>query len=95
MSKSSYGVDMDGNAMRTQVAVIRNYLQENPEHRVSQKFVTDKWGFTRLSAIIYILKEDLRREGNKQVVNDRTITVVNRFGNPSRPKEYWISDVAE
>ena len=85
---------MDGKAMRTQVDVIRNYLQANPEHRVSQKFVADKWGFTRLSAIIFILKDDLEREGGKQFVNDRRMSVLNRFGNMTHPKEYWIEDVA-
>ena len=93
MSKKNYGFDMDGNAMRTQVAVVRNYLEENPNNRVTQKFVTDKWGFTRLSAIIFILKDDLDREGGKQIVNDRTIKVLNRFGNVTHPKEYWIEAV--
>ena len=53
-TNKSYGIDADGATMRTQVAVVRNYLQENPNNRVTQKFATDKWGFTRLSAIIFI-----------------------------------------
>ena len=93
-TKRIYGVDADGKAMRTQVAVVRNYLQENPNHRVTQKFVSEEWGFTRLSAIIFILKDDLLREGGKQVVNDCRIEVVNRYGNITRPKEYWIETVA-
>ena len=94
MSKKSYGVSFDGKTLRTQVSVIRNYLLENPEHRVSQKFVTDKWGFTRLSAIIFILKEDLEREGGKFVVNDCRMSVLNRFGNMTHPKEYWIEEAS-
>lgn len=89
-AKKSYGIDAEGATMRTQVAVVRNYLQENPQNRVTQKFVTDKWGFTRLSAIIYDLKADLEKEGGKQFVNSRKIEVVNRFGNNSRPSEYWL-----
>jgi len=89
-TKKAYGIDADGKALRTQVAVVRNYLEENPEHRVSQKFVTDKWGFTRLSAIIFIIKDDLKAEGGKLVVNDRRMSVLNRFGNMTHPKEYWI-----
>ena len=58
MSKKIYGVSADGSAIRTQVAMVRHYMEETG-NRVSQKFVTDKWGFTRLSAIIYILKDDL------------------------------------
>ena len=79
--------------MRTQVSVIRNYLLENPNHTVSQKFVTDMWGFTRLSAIIFTLKDQLEDEGNFFVVRDRRMDVVNRFGNMTHPKEYWIEAV--
>ena len=82
---------MEGNSMRTQVAVVRNYLEKNPGSVVTQKFVTDKWGFTRLSAIIFNLKDDLESEGGKQVVSDRFVEGVNRFGNTTRYKEYWIS----
>jgi hypothetical protein len=78
--------------MRTQVAVVRNYLEEKPSNRVTQKFATDKWGFTRLSAIIFILKDDLEREGGKQFVNDRRLDVINRFGNKTFCKEYWIEN---
>lgn len=94
-TKKSYGIDSDGKAMRTQVAVVRNYLEENTDHRVTQKFVTDKWGFTRLSAIIFVLKDDLRREGGKLVVNDRRMDVTNRFGNKTFVKEYWIENTTE
>lgn len=85
-----YGIDAEGATMRTQVAVVRNYLQSNPNNRVTQKFVTDKWGFTRLSAIIYILKDDLEREGGKLFVNSRRISVPTRFGTISHPTEYWL-----
>ena len=91
-TKKNYGIDLNGKTMRTQVAVVRNYLEENPSHKVSQKFVTDKWGFTRLSAIIYILKDDLEHEGNKQVVADEFKSCTNRFGNKTHYKEYWIED---
>ena len=90
-AKRSYGIDANGDAMRTQVAVVRDYL-ERTKNAVTQKFVTDKWGFTRLSAIIFLLKEDLDEEGNKQVVKDRRLEVINRFGNRTHCKEYWIED---
>lgn len=88
--KNNYGINADGDTMHTQVSVIRNYLLQNPNHRVSQNFVTDKWGFTRLSAIIFIVKDELEEEGNLFVVKDRRMDVVNRFGNMTHPKEYWI-----
>ena len=93
-TKKSYGVDADGNAIRTQVKMVRNYMEETGKS-VTQKFVTDKWGFTRLSAIIYTLKDDLEREGNKQVVADKFVTGVNRFGNATHYKEYWIESTTE
>lgn len=92
--KQSYGISDNGNTMKTQVAVIRNYLEQNPEHRVTQKFVTDRWGFTRLSAIIFDLKDQLRAEGGKQVVKDQRLSVTNRFGNMTHPSEYWIETIA-
>lgn len=91
-TKKSYGVDLNGNSIRTQVGMVRNYLEENPNNRVSQKFCTDKWGFTRLSAIMFVIKDDLEREGGKQVVADTFVTGLNRFGNTTRYKEYWIED---
>ena len=94
MTKKSYGVDASGKAMRTQVAVIRNYLMEGKHNRVSQKFVADRWGFTRLSAIIYLLKDDPEREGGEYAVFDQRMSVLNRFGNITHPKEYWIEKVA-
>lgn len=90
MKKHIYGINANGDAMRTQVSVIRNYLEECPNHKVNQKFVTDAWGFTRLSAIIFNLKDDLEKEGGFLVVKDRRMDVPNRFGNMTHPKEYWI-----
>jgi len=95
MKKNTYGVGIDGQTLRRQVDVVRNYLESDPNNRVTQKFVTDKWGFTRLSAIIFVIKDDLEREGGNKEVCDCRLTVTNRFGNPTHPKEYWIQDVAE
>lgn len=91
-TKRSYGIDANGDAMRTQVAVVRDYM-ETTKNPVTQKFVTDRWGFSRLSAIIFNLKEDLDNEGGTQVVRDRRLDVINRFGNKTHCKEYWIEDI--
>ena len=91
-TKRSYGFDANGDAMRTQVAVVRDYMAST-RTSITQKFATDKWGLTRLSAIIFDLKEDLDKEGNKQVVKDRRLEVINRFGNKTHCKEYWIEDI--
>ena len=93
-TKREYGIDANGDAMRTQVAVVRNYMEQTGSP-VTQKFVTDKWGFTRLSAIIFNLKDDLEEEGGSQVVKDRRIEVINRFGNKTHCKEYWIESSTE
>lgn len=92
-TKKSYGLDEDGNLMSTQVAVIKDYCM-NTGKRVSQKMVTDKWGFTRLSAIIYNLKDRLEAEGGKWAVRDEMVTGTNRYGNKCRYKEYWLEKVA-
>lgn len=80
---------MAGAPLHTQRAVIKDYCISTG-NRVSQKWVTDKWGFTRLSAIIFDLKREFEEEGNVYVVKDATVTGVNRFGNETRYKEYWV-----
>ena len=87
--KRGYGTDEDGNLMSTQVAVVRNYCIKTGK-RVSQKMATAKWGFTRLSAIIYNLKDRLEREGGKWAVRDELVKSVNRYGDTCRFKEYWL-----
>lgn len=89
MAKRIYGIGMDGSPLRTQASAIRSYMKETG-NKVSQKFVTDKWGFTRLSAIIYIIKDDLARENKGEYIADRFVSCTNRFGNPTHYKEYWI-----
>lgn len=93
MKKTNYGIDLNGDAMKTQVAVIKNYCLETG-NRVSQMMVTEKWGFTRLSAIIFILKDVLETEGGRYKVCDEMVSCTNRFGNTVRYKEYWLEEVA-
>ena len=90
--KKNYGISETGQAMRTQVAVIKNYCLETG-NRVSQMMVTEKWGFTRLSAIIYILKDVLASEGGKYRVCDEIVSCTNRFGHTVHYKEYWLEEV--
>jgi len=78
--------------MSTQVAVIKDYCI-NTGKRVSQAMVTAKWGFTRLSGIIYILKDQLEREGGVYAVCDERVSGINRYGNKCHYKEYWIEKV--
>lgn len=92
MAKKSYVVTDEGDALRTQVAVVRKYMEDG--HRVTQMGCTQMWGFTRLSGIIYILKDDLEREGGRQVVRDEYVSGINRFGNKTHYKEYWIENVS-
>ena len=91
--KKNYGVDACGNSMKTQVAVIKNYCLTTGR-KVSQMMVTEKWGFTRLSAIIYDLKDQPKRAGGIYEVRDEIATTTNRFGNVVRYKNYWIEKVA-
>jgi hypothetical protein len=90
--KKSYGQDAGGNDMSTQVAVIRDYCISTGK-KVSQAMVTERWGFTRLSAIIFILKDQLEREGGIYTVCDERVSGLNRFGNKVNFKEYWIEKV--
>lgn len=85
------GLDRNGSVMDTQRKVILNYMLDG--NVVSQMEVIRKFGFTRLSSIIYDLKEKLEREGNQYFIKDRTVIGTNRYGNDCRFKEYWIEDI--
>lgn len=93
-TKHSYGLGANDNPLHTQVAIIKDYCI-NTGNKVSQKFVTDKWGFTRLSAIIYILKDELEAEGGVYKVCDERVSCTNRFGNKTYYKNYWIESTTE
>lgn len=90
-TKKSYGLSEEGNLMSTQMAVIKDYCIKTGK-RITQAMVTEKWGFTRLSGIIFKLKEQLEREGNKFVICDEYVSGVNRYGNTCHFKEYWIEE---
>lgn len=91
-TKKSYGQDAGGNNMSTQVAVIRDYCISTGK-KITQAMVTERWGFTRLSAIIFLLKDQLEREGGVYTVCDEFVSGYNRFGNLCHFKEYWIEKV--
>ena len=92
MAKKSYGRDVDGKVLDTQLKVVKAYLMEKPGvHRVTHRFCEEKWGFTRLSDIIFRMKKQLVGTGYE--INDRKLDVMNRWGNITHPKEYWIEKV--
>lgn len=87
MSKNrpTYGYGHDGKPLETQADVIRDWLLVHPGKGISQKDCTDMFGFTRLSAIIYILKNDY---GMPIKAEDRDCPT--RYNTTSRPTFYSI-----
>lgn len=87
-----YGYNAEGLPLRTQEAFMKHYLISTGEH-VTTRTVADKWGFHRLSALIFKLKNQLLMEGGVYVIKDRYCTGPNRFGIRATWKEYWIEKV--
>lgn len=92
MAKRSYGRDVDGKALDTQLKVVKAYLMAKPGvNRITHNACEKKWGFTRLSDIIFRMKKQLVGTGYE--INDQKLDVMNRWGNITHPKEYWIEKV--
>lgn len=83
-----YGYAFDGTPLKTQKEVVRNYFLTHPgqHNALSHTGCEDKFGFKRLSALVFdIEKEDritIRREERKVPTRYEGIT--------SRPTFYWV-----
>lgn len=88
MIKHSMGTDSLGESMDTQRKVILEQMRRG--RRVSQLSVTNEFGFTRLSSIIFDLKKRLEDEGGEYEIRDETVKGTNRYGNACHFKEYWL-----
>ena len=62
---------------------VLNYLKRTKNGITSLEAI-EKFGATRLSAIVYALKE------KGYIFKDRTEECVDRYGNTARYKRYWI-----
>lgn len=84
--KNNYGISpVTGKPFRSQWEVIYHYLTERPGHSITSLEAIHEFGFTRLSAIIYTIRE---RTG---VEAARCKTVVpTRYGGAVEVTRYWI-----
>lgn len=85
----SYGKTDDGKTMRSQNDVIKNYLITTG-FSLSQQDCIKLWGFTRLSARMYDIRDSIERNNEPYVVCTKMVNGTNRFGMPCKWKEYWI-----
>lgn len=84
----NYGITKDGRILRTQEDVVFYALEEGAT--VTQLWANTHWGFSRLSAIIFNIRERLEKEGRGREVRDRVCTGPNRYGINSHWKEYYL-----
>ena len=77
-----------GDALYDQRAVVKDLLLRG--ERVSQIQMTQDYGFTRLSAIIFDLKQEFLKEGNKFTIGGERKSGTNRYGNKCHWKEYYL-----
>lgn len=87
----NYGITKDGRVLRTQEDVVLYALEQGTT--VTQLWANEHWGFSRLSAIIFNIKDRLEREGRNVRVSDRTCTGPNRYGIDSHWKEYYLEPI--
>lgn len=93
MEKSpKYGYDSEGRPMNCQCDVVKNWLLTNAGAKISQKTCTDMFGFTRLAAIIFTLKNDYGMP-----IKSEELACITRYDTSSKPMFYWIekSDVMD
>lgn len=84
--KANYGYAANGSSLRTQSEVIKNWMLTHLGRAISQKECTDMFGFTRLSALIYILKNEYHLP-----IRSERRDCPNRFGGISTPMFYWLN----
>lgn len=87
--KRPYTYDKNHTPLYKQRQVVRNYLMTEGRS-ITQKECTDMFGFSRLSAIIFCIKEDLLADGGDYEVQTEYVFVENRYGGMSRVASYSI-----
>ena len=84
-----YGYAEDGTPLKTQRDVVRDYLLSTKK-AISQAEAWERWGFSRLSAIIFDLKDEFRNTCHRIVSEDKS--GVNRYGIVCNWTEYKVVD---
>ena len=88
MRNKVYGYTADGTPLMTQRDVVRYHLSQG--NSISQAQAWANWGFSRLSAIIYDIKEDLRLENSGSTIVTIPRSGLNRYGIQTDWVEYRL-----
>lgn len=73
----------------TQAQAVYNYMKENGG--ITQMQANYELGVSRLSGVIYNLKEQLLNEGNKEKIVDEWLIVKSRYGK-TEVKKYKLEE---
>jgi hypothetical protein len=84
-----YGKNSSGETMRSQTDVIMNYLITTG-FSISQEECTRMFGFTRLAARMFDIKERIEKKDEPYVVCSKIQHGTNRYGIDCKWKEWWI-----
>lgn len=85
----SYGKNAEGVTMNGQSDVILNYLVTTG-FSISQDECTKMFGFTRLAARMFDIKERIEKKNLPYTVCSKIQHGTNRYGIPCKWKEWWI-----
>ena len=84
---ANYGYRVDGSELKTQWETILYYLQTTPDARITSWKAIQEFGFTRLSAIVFMIEKH-----TGIVLKRRDIQVKTRYGGKVYVTEYWYED---
>lgn len=84
-----YGKNSEGVTMRSQTDVIKNYLVTTG-FSLSQDECTKLFGFTRLAARMWDIKERIEKNDEPYLVCSKMQHGTNRYGMECKWKEWWI-----
>ena len=84
-----YGKNSEGVTMRSQTDVIKNYLVTTG-FSLSQDECTKLFGFTRLAARMWDIKERIEKNVEPYLVCSKMQHGTKRYGMECKWKEWWI-----
>lgn len=84
-------IELNNENTISQSRIVENYLKDG--NRINQMECIDKWGFTRLSALMFIIRDRLMENNENYRVKSAWEKGINRFGRLTKWKNYWLEEI--